>query len=56
MSTVELVRRPHLDPLDLEEALVAIHDRDELADAEGRQRLERVRRALEAELARILAE
>lgn len=56
MSTVELTRRPHLAPLDLEEALVAIHDRDDVADAEGRERLARVRRALEAELARILAE
>lgn len=56
MSTVELIRRPNLTPLDLEEALVAIHDRDDVADAKGRARLARVRHALEAELARILAE
>lgn len=43
-----------LDPLELEELLVAVGDREDQAGTAARARLTRGRRALEAELARAL--
>lgn len=43
-----------LDPLELEAAIVALIDRDEVAEPQTRARLERVRIALELELGRVL--